>query len=184
VLATLAIAPAADAVETCSRLYEKPANGDAGPGRAPILYGDSVVGFAMPQLQRVGFRINAQGCRTFRRGIAALKREAREHKLPRFVVFELGTAGDATPAQIRKVLRILGPKRTLGLVTPRLFFGGIDPDAEDYKVAAQRYPDRVVVIPWAEFGEQHPEWFHPDMVHPNDEGVKAFVTFLEAALYA
>jgi hypothetical protein len=184
-LALLALRPPADAgaIATCSRVYHKAPTGNApGPGRPPLLIGDSVVGFAMPKLQRIGYRINAQGCRTFPRGITALKREAHRRKLPRLVVFELGTAGDVTQANIDRVLEILGPKRELVLVTPRVFRGGVDPDAADYYRAAERDP-RVLVIPWAEYGEQHPEWFYPDQVHPNDEGVSAFVKLLKIPFY-
>jgi hypothetical protein len=173
----------AAAIETCSPVYHKAPKADAGPGKPPLLIGDSVVGFAMPRLTRIGYRINAQGCRTFPRGITALKREAHKRGLPRIVVFELGTAGNVTQDHINQALRILGPKRKLILITPRKFFGGVDRDAADYHRAAKRDP-RVAVIPWAEYGEHHPEWFYPDMVHPNKKGVDAFVEFLKVALYA
>lgn len=173
----LAAAPPSKAIKTCSRLYQKPPTGDAGPGKAPLLIGDSVVGFAMPKLQKVGYRINAQGCRTFPRGIKALEQEARERKLPKLIVFELGTAGNVKPSHIQKVLKIIGPDRRLGLVTPRVFLGGIDPDAADYHAAAAADP-RVFTIDWAESAEPHPEWFHPDLVHPNKEGVGAFTAML------
>ena len=180
----LSAASPAQSIETCSRVYHKPALGDAPrPGKPPLLIGDSVVGFAMKDLQKLGYRINAQGCRTFPRGITALKRENHKRGLPGLVVVELGTAGNVTRQNIGRLVRLLGPKRKLVLVTPRKFFGGVDPDARDYHRAAERYPGRVFVTPWAEFGEQHPEWFYPDMVHPNPEGQKAFVDFLEAALY-
>ena len=133
----------------CSRVYHKPPTGNAGPGPAPLLIGDSVVGFAMPELQRIGYRINGQGCRTFARGITALKREARKRSLPDLVVFELGTAGKANLGMIEKVLAILGPDRRLGLVTPRVFLGGVDLDAAIYHAAAALDP-RVTVIEWAE----------------------------------
>ena len=135
----------------------------------------------MPQLQKAGFRINAQGCRTFLRGITALKREANRRKLPELVVFELGTAGRANLGMIQKVLTILGPDRRLALVTPRKFLGGVDPDAKVYHQAAAVDP-RVTVIEWAERAEAHPEWFHPDLVHPNKRGVKEFVSMLRAVL--
>ena len=187
--ALLAAAPATHGIETCSRVYHKPPLGDApGLGKPPLLIGDSVVGFAMKPLQKLGYRINAQGCRTFPRGITALKRESHKRGLPSLIVVELGTAGNVTRQNIARLVQLLGPKRKLVLVTPRKFggasfSGGVDPDAADYHRAAERYPGRVFVTPWAEFGEQHPEWFYPDMVHPNPEGQKAFVDFLEAALY-
>jgi hypothetical protein len=185
----LSAPPEAHGIETCSRVYHKPPLGDApGLAKPPLLIGDSVVGFAMKPLQKLGYRINAQGCRTFPRGITAIKREAHKRELPSLIVVELGTAGNVTRQNIGRLLRLLGPDRKLVLVTPRKFggtsfSGGVDPDAKDYHRAAERYPGRVFVTPWAEFGEQHPEWFYPDMVHPNPEGQKAFVAFLEAALY-
>ncbi len=189
VAAFLIAAPATHGIETCSRVYHKPALGQA-PGHAkpPLLIGDSVVGYAMKELQKIGYRINAQGCRTFPRGITAIKREAHKRGLPKLIVVELGTAGNVTRQNIGRLLRFLGPNRKLVLVTPRkfggrAFRGGVDPDAADYHRAAEKYPGRVFVVPWAEYGEQHPEWFLPDKVHPNPEGVKYFVDLLEAALY-
>jgi hypothetical protein len=188
-VALLVVVPSAHAIETCSRVYHKPALGHApGHKKPPLLIGDSVVGYAMKDLQKIGYRINAQGCRTFPRGITAIKREAHKRGLPDLVVVELGTAGNVTRQNIARLVQFLGPKRKLVLVTPRKFGGrgfegGVDPDAADYHRAAERYPGRVFVTPWAEYGEQHPEWFYPDMVHPNPEGQKVFVDLLEAALY-
>ena len=109
----LAAAPPSHAIKTCSRLYQKPPLADIGPGKAPLLIGDSVVGFAMPKLQKAGYRINAQGCRTFPRGIRALNQEARQRGLPKLIVFELGSAGNVKPSHIDKVLKIIGPKLKL-----------------------------------------------------------------------
>ena len=188
-LALLGASPkTAQGIDVCSQTYNLGPTGDA-PGwvKPPLLIGDSVVGYAMQPLRKLGYRINAQGCRTFPRGITAIKREAHKRGLPKLVVVELGTAGNVTRQNIARLLQLLGPKRKLVLVTPRKFgqgfTGGVDPDAKDYHRAAERYPGRVFVTPWAEFGEQHPEWFYPDMVHPNPEGQKHFVNFLEAALH-
>ena len=169
----------AAAIPTCSPVHHEPPKGDAGHGPAPLLIGDSVTGFAIPELQRVGYRINGQGCRTFPRGIKALKREAHRRPLPDFVVFELGTAGDVKNWMIAKVLDILGPDRALGLVTPRTFFGGIDPDAALYHAAAARDP-RIRVIPWAEWSDGNPGWLLADNVHPTDEGIAALTWMLKA----
>jgi hypothetical protein len=182
-IATLsaALVDDAGAVKTCSRLYEKPPLGDAGPGPAPLLIGDSIVGQSMPELQRLGYRINAQGCRTFPRGVKALKQEGSKRTLPKLVVFALGTGGDVTQAHISKALAVLGPARKLGLVTPRQFMGGEDPDAADYRAAAAAN-DRIELIDWAQASAAHPEWFTPDLVHPNNRGVKEFVKLMKAVL--
>ncbi len=177
--ASLATPRDADAIPTCSPVHQDPPKGDAGPGPPPLLIGDSVTGFAIPELRRIGYRINGQGCRTFLRGITALKREARRRPLPDFVVFELGTAGHVENWMINKVLEILGPNRKLGLVTPRVFFGGIDPDAVLYHAAAARDP-RISVIPWAEWSAANPSWLLGDNVHPTDAGIEALTWMLKA----
>jgi len=181
--------PAQAEVKPCSELYRLGPKGKA-PGyrKPPLLVGDSVVGYAMEPLRKLGYRINAQGCRTFPRGIRAIKDEAKKRKLPKLIVVALGTAGNVKPQNIKRLLDFIGPKRKLVLVTPRkfggrTFKGGIDPDAKDFHRAAEKYPDRVFVVPWAEFSDPHPEWFYPDKVHPNPEGQKYFVDLLEAALY-
>ncbi len=179
--AVLATPGDAAAIPTCSPLHRYPPKGDAGPGPPPLLIGDSVTGFAIAELRRAGFRINGQGCRTFPRGITALKREAHRRPLPDFVVFELGTAGDVKNWMINKVLKILGPDRALGLVTPRTLFAGVDPDAALYHAAAARDP-RVTVIPWAEWSESNPDWLLGDSVHPTDAGIEALTWMLTASV--
>jgi hypothetical protein len=178
-LAALAIlsAPPADAIDTCSKVYHRAPRVDLGPGPAPLLIADSVVGFGMRGLQDKGYRINAQGCRTFARGVAALADLAHRQTLPRLVVIELGSVGRIKQRQIDRALSIIGPDRVLGLVTPRRFHGGEDPDAERIRAAATRSA-QIAVVDWAALSAGHPQWFYGDFVHPTPEGAEAFAQLL------
>ncbi len=183
-VALLVAVPTADGEDFCGRDFHRPPLADAPVlTKPPLFIGDSVGGFAMRAIQREGYRVILRSCGTFPFGINALKREAQKRGIPRIVVFEFGTRGDVTIRNIARVLRFLGPDRKLVLVTPRKWGGGLDPDAADYHRAAERYPEQVFVIPWAEYGQQHPEWFYPDMVHPTVDGQRVLAEFLEAALY-
>ena len=74
---------------------------------------------ALPALARVGYKVNARGCRQFAEGLRLLRDARRRHQLPHLVVLALGADASVTAGQIEQAKKILGPKRKLGLVTPR-----------------------------------------------------------------
>lgn len=155
---------------------------DLGVGEPPLIVGDSAIGFASPYLQFVGYRINGRGCRTFNRGVNALAAEAKARPLPELVVIALGTGGVVKEKWIRKAVDIVGPDRTLALMTPRRFFGGIDPDAATIRAATRKFGPNVVLVDWARHSTGHDEWFVPDLVHPNEVGAVHLTLLLERLL--
>ena len=65
-------------------------------GKAPLAVGDSVMLLAVPRLARIGFKVNAQGCRQWGQGERVLRRYKRAEKLPHLVVIGLGADGSIT----------------------------------------------------------------------------------------
>jgi hypothetical protein len=179
VLAVVAASPAT-AIEPCSKVYHRAPRVDLGPGPAPLLIADSVVAYGMREIQDQGYRVNAQGCRTFARGVAALAAIADHRPLPDLVVIALGSVGRIKQRQIVRALQIIGPERTLGLMTPRRFHGGEDPDAERIRRAAAR-SSQIDLIDWAATSAGHPQWFYPDLVHPTPDGADTLATLLGSA---
>jgi hypothetical protein len=147
--------------------------------RAPLAIGDSSMLLALPALARVGYRANARGCRQFAEGLRLLRQTRRSHRLPHLVVLALGADASVTGGQIQQAKKILGPKRKLGLVTPRELGGGQSNDATVIRNAGQRDPEHVKVLDWVHYSAGHSSWFQPDGLHLTFSGAKAFARLLK-----
>ena len=146
--------------------------------RPPLAIGDSSMLLALPALARVGYRVNARGCRQFSEGLRVMRQARRHHRLPRLVVLALGADASISGGQIQAAEKILGKKRKLGLVTPRELGGGQSNDAEVIRNAGQRDPERVKVLDWVHYSAGHDNWFQPDGLHLTFSGAKAFARLL------
>src|SRR5438874_985092 len=155
-------APAAEAgcggVETASPKHK------VAP-RPPIAIGDSSMLLALPALARVGYKVNARGCRQFSEGLRILRDAKHHHRLPNLVVLALGADASVTGHQIEQAKKVLGPKRKLGLVTPRELGGGQSNDADVIRNAGQRDPVHIKVLDWVHYSAGHENWFQPDGLH-------------------
>src|SRR2546423_4691017 len=147
--------------------------------RPPLAIGDSSMLLALPALARVGYKVNARGCRQFGEGLRLLRQARRAHRLPHLVVLALGADASITGGQIEQAKKILGPKRKLGLVTPRELGGEQSNDADVIRNAGQRDPERVKVLDWVRYSSGHESWFQPDGLHLTFSGAKAFARLLK-----
>jgi hypothetical protein len=147
--------------------------------RPPLAIGDSSMLLALPALSRVGYKVNARGCRQFSEGLRVLRDARRRHRLPHLVVLALGADAEITGSQIEQAKKIIGPKRKLGLVTPRELGGGQSNDADVIRNAGQRDPAQVKVLDWVRYSAGHDSWFQPDGLHLTFSGAKAFARLLK-----
>jgi hypothetical protein len=143
-------------------------------GRAPLIIGDSTMIFAAPYLGRRGFQADAHGCRQFAQGVAMLAARRRSGALPHYAVLALGANGPVSGPLIERALRVIGPARILGVVTPR---NDATSRASMHR-AARRHPDRVLLIDWAAFSRGRCCWFAGDGLHVNDAGARAYAAFI------
>jgi len=134
---------------------------------------------ALPALSRVGYKVNARGCRQFAEGLRLLRDTRRHHRLPHLVVLALGADASVTARQIQRATKIIGPKRKLGLVTPREADGGESNDARVIRNAGRRDPVRVKVLDWVHYSAGESSWFQPDGLHLTFSGAKAFARLLK-----
>jgi hypothetical protein len=161
--------PAAAAACGASRHYG-PVASDR-PGAAPLAVGDSVMLGAVPELRRAGFEVNARGCRQMNEGLELLA--SRRRSLPDVVVVALGHNWTITIEEIRRALMILGPRRVLGMVTPRGEFASA---RTAIYAAGRRWPARVRVLPWAARSAGKPwTW---DGLHLTAAGARGFARLL------
>ena len=174
--AALGVSPAAAA---CGQTTQVNARRAIGPGSPPLAVGDSVLYAAAPTLADDGFESNAMVCRTMAQGIDWLLSNGRP--LPSLVVAALGTNGTVSSQQIEELLRILGPDRTLALVTPH---HGISPGVPDlFRAAASQHPKQIVLLDWDRVSARHPDWFAPDGIHLGGAaGIAAYAHLIASAL--
>jgi hypothetical protein len=150
--------------------------------RPPLAIGDSSMLLALPALARVGYRVNARGCRQFSEGLRVMRKARRHPRLPRLVVLALGADASISGGQIQAAEKIMGPKRKLGLVTPRELGGGQSNDTEVIRNAGQRDPERIKVLDWVRYSAGHDSWFQPDGLHLTFSGAKAFARLLRKVI--
>ena len=112
---------------------------------------------ALPALARVGYKVNARGCRQFSEGLGVLRDARRRHRLPHLAVLALGADASVSAGQIAQARKIMGPKRKLGLVTPRELGGGESNDAKVIRNAGQRDPVHIKVLDWVHYSAGHGE---------------------------
>lgn len=147
--------------------------------RPPLAIGDSSMLLALPALSRVGYKVNARGCRQFAEGLRVLRDARRHHRLPHLAVLALGADASVTAGQIAQARKIMGAKRKLGLVTPRESGGGESKDAEVIRSAGRRDPVHIKVLDWVHYSAGRSSWFQPDGLHLTFSGAKAFARLLK-----
>lgn len=175
--ATAEAAPAAAA--GCGGVQHYLPTIDRAPGPPPFAVGDSIMLGAVGQLRGSGFEVDVRGCRQFSEGLSVLR--ARAGSLPDIVVVALGTNWTVTLNQIRGGLRILGPERVLGLVTPREVGGVASSDQAVMRAAGRRWPRRVKVLDWVAYSAGHWNWFWSDGLHLQPRGARALARLMRQA---
>jgi hypothetical protein len=148
-------------------------------GRAPIVIGDSVMGFAVKPLGQRGFRANAMECRQWYQGIAMIQSLKARHRLPHLVVLALGSNGPVTSTGIHAALHALPKNKVLGLVTPRGPVSGGGTGA--MRTAAKHHKHRIVLLDWVKYSAGHSSWFAGDGLHLNYAGAAAYARLIAKA---
>jgi hypothetical protein len=146
----------------------------------PLAIGDSVMIAAARRLAHAGFEVDAREGRFMRHALQILHTRKRKGARPKVVVVAIGTNYPATFVQIRRALALLGPHRTLALVTPKRSWRGIGGPA--IRRAARHWPHRVKVLDWVGYSAPHPGWFWSDGTHLRPSGARGFTRLLRTAL--
>jgi hypothetical protein len=166
----------------CGKAKRYAATADAGFGRAPLAIGDSVLLGAAVETAAIGYEVDVRGCRQVSEGLDVLRRRARRGALPRVVVVALGSNAAFTLADVRAALRVLGPRRLLGLVTPREIRGTSYEDAATLRRAAARWPRRIELVDWVKHVKRHRGMTYADGIHLTPAGRRALAGLLKAPL--
>jgi hypothetical protein len=178
-VAAAGLAGAAPAEAACGGVeHFRPSKLDR-PGRPPLAIGDSVMLGAARELTAAGFEVDVHGCRQMGEGLGVLSARRRAGSLPDVVVVALGTNWTVSTSEIRAGVRILGPDRVLGMVTPREAGGGASSDQAVIRAAGRRWPRRVKVLDWVAYSSGK-DWTW-DGMHLKPEGAAAFARLLSRA---
>jgi MYXO-CTERM domain-containing protein len=162
-----------------------------GHGPPPIAIGDSTMLFPIPNLTKVGFDVNARGCRGFKQAVWIARDMRNRGVLPKLILINSYGNGGINDDLIKFALKVIGPKRTLVLVTAYDADTG-HPPAPDTNVlfkAAKDHPDQIKLLDWVKYSLPHHKtdpapgaWFLPDYFHPNIAGSAAYARFLSQVL--
>jgi hypothetical protein len=177
---SLTIAPLASA--GCGGVETSSAKKKVVPGRPPLAIGDSVMLLAIPNLARIGFKVNARGCRQFSEGISVIRHYKHQGRLPHLVVIGLGADWVITRQDIRRTLHILGPKRVLGLIVPREEGGGTSHDADVARSIWHFHRKHIMLLDWVRFSRGRGGWFQPDGLHLTYAGASAYTKLISKSL--
>lgn len=170
-------APAAQAA--CGGVQQFPPTKLRGSGDPPLAVGDSVMLGAARELQRSGFEVDVRGCRQMSEGLGVLAGRQSAGELPEVVVVALGTNWTVTTGEVRAALKIMGPQRVLGLVTPPEVGGAASSDQTTIRAAGRRWKLRVKVLDWVARSAGH-SWTW-DGMHLTPEGARAYARLLSTA---
>jgi hypothetical protein len=160
-------------------------------GPPPIAIGDSTMLLPIPDLNRVGFDVNAKGCRGFRQSVWVARDMRNRGVLPRLILINAYGNHGVTEDLIKFAIKVIGPKRTLVLVTAYNADTGAAPAPETNTLfeAARRHPGQIKVLDWVRYSLPHHKtdpqpgaWFIPDLFHPNFAGAHAYADFLAQVL--
>jgi len=155
------------------------------PGSMVTAIGDSVMLSAASQLQAKlpGIYINAQVSRQMSAGLALVHHLADSGTLRPVVVVGLGTNGTVTTGQIRQLVSMIGPHRTLVLIDTFVPRPWQRADNQVLAVAA-RADANVVLANWYSAIEHHTDLLWDDNVHPRPSGAALYAGMVAAAVQA
>jgi hypothetical protein len=183
VLATICItrlaSEAAQAID-CGYAHKRPTG--AHVGTAPLAIGDSVMLGAASALAHKGFEVDARCARNPAEGLQLVRQRSRRGTLPEIVVLALGTNIAISTRDIGRMLRTIGHRRTLMLVTP---FRSWHPfHTQPMRRVAHRHPKRVKLIDWSARATGNRQWFWSDGTHLRPTGVEVYSRMLKRAAWS
>lgn len=174
--------PALASQEACSWRYHAQPGQDLGQKPPPLVIGDSIIGWSVKPLARLGFRVDARVCRMWPEGRELVERLRQKGKLPRRIVMALGSNWRIPMYEIEAMLPLLEGRHTMAIVTPREYGGGGGEDAENVRRAAELYPDKIKLLDWVRYSRGNEHWFGGDGLHVKREYTSRHVGCIKQAL--
>jgi hypothetical protein len=137
---------------------------------------------AASALAHKGFEVDARCARNPAEGLQLVRQRSRRGTLPEIVVLALGTNIAISTRDIGRMLRTIGHRRTLMLVTP---FRSWHPfHTQPMRRVARRHPKRVKLIDWSARATGNRQWFWSDGTHLRPTGVEVYSRMLKRAAWS
>ncbi len=146
-------------------------------------FGDSVMLGATIDLQQVFPQaiVDADVGRQLYQAAELLKSLREQGLLKDKVVLALGTNGTATEAQFDSIMATIG-ERQVYLVNVHVPTQRWQNEVNDlFNRMAEKY-DNITLIDWYSESVNHEEWFREDSVHPDENGLTAYVSLIAKAI--
>jgi peptidoglycan/LPS O-acetylase OafA/YrhL len=146
-------------------------------------FGDSVMLGATIDLQQVFPQaiVDADVGRQLYQAAELLKSLREQGLLKDKVVLALGTNGTATEAQFDGIMATIG-ERQVYLVNVHVPTQRWQNEVNDlFNRMAEKY-DNITLIDWYGESVNHEEWFREDSVHPDENGLTAYVSLIAKAI--
>jgi hypothetical protein len=176
---TLLASEAAQAID-CGYAHKRPTG--AHVGTAPLAICDSVMLGAASALSHKGFEVDARCARQPAEGLGILRQRRRRGMLPEIVVMALGTNIAISGRDLGRMLRVVGRRRTLMLVTP---FRSWHPfHTRPMRRVARHHPKRVKLIDWSARATGNRQWFWSDGTHLRPTGIEVYSRMLKRAAWS
>ena len=125
--------------------------------------------------------IDALVSRSMPAGLSVLERELQRTPRPEVVVVELGTNGGTDQRRVDRLMAAVADIPSVFVVSISAPFEWV-PEANALLAEAALSHENVRLIDWHGLSSTHPEWFRPDLVHPNAAGRPWFVWLLIESL--
>jgi hypothetical protein len=94
----------------------------------------------------------------------------------------LGSNAPITSRDVAAMLRVLGPRRKLMLVTSMRHWRPVG--SGPMRRAARRHPRRVGLIDWSRLARRHPGWLWGDGTHLRPRGLPGYTRLVHRATWA
>jgi hypothetical protein len=133
------------------------------------------------RLTHVGFETDTQCGRSPSAGLDVLRRRRRKGTLPEIVIVALGSNAPMSSRDIALMLRVLGPRRKLMLVTQMRHWRPVS--TRPMRRAARRHRARVTLIDWSRLARRHPAWLWGDGTHLRPRGLPGYRTLIHDAAW-
>ena len=166
--------------------YSTPASPDALIADNITVIGDSVFLGASPEFKKLHKKavIDAKVSRQVVHGLDVAKSLDEKNKLGDTIIISLGTNGNFNEKTGQELIDYLGDERTIYWINA--YGKDLPVQKEVNKTIAKlvKKNDNVHLIPWADEGANHSDWFYQDGIHLNSEGQKGFAAYVESQLNA
>lgn len=172
--------PLADNPQEAQPAQEVPSSAPESSGTLTVI-GDSVFLGASPAFKKLQKNavIDAKVSRQVRQALDVAKKLKKKDKLGDTVIISLGINGNFNYATGQALIDFLGTERKIYWINAFGKEKEIEREVNKTIRKLEQQNSNLSVIPWADEGKKHPDWFYQDGTHLNEKGQDGFAQFVK-----